>query len=397
MNILFLMKAYDIGGIEVVAATLADSFVKHGHKVAITTFKAPDAMMVARTNPEIQIYTIGKFECSAINADRLRKILIADSIDVVINQWGLPYIPCKVLNKAKKGLNIKTIAVYHNQIDTNARIKNVEIAIASTHNPLKRILLNIQKMIVRQITSASMRYVYHHSDIYQVLSPCYEELFKRFTGIKNPRKLMVQTNPVTVNSSDYHYSQTEKQKEIIYMGRIDYNQKRVYRVIDTWALLESEYSDWRLTIIGDGIERKNIEQKVRDLKLKHVSFEGFQKPEPYYKRASLLLLASEYEGFPLVLAECMSYGVVPIVYDSYSAVKDIVDNHVNGITLPYHPNGYDAKEAAQRISEVMKNDLDRKKMALAAIDKSKCYSIENIYNEWEQTFNSMKKEKCDGN
>lgn len=27
------MKAYDIGGIEVVAATLADSFVKHGHKV----------------------------------------------------------------------------------------------------------------------------------------------------------------------------------------------------------------------------------------------------------------------------------------------------------------------------------------------------------------------------
>ena len=97
---------------------------------------------------------------------------------------GLPYIPCKVLNKAKKGLDIKTIAVYHNQIDTNARIKNVEIAIASTHNPLKRILLNIQKMIVRQITSASMRYVCHHSDIHQVLSSNYVELFKCFTGIK---------------------------------------------------------------------------------------------------------------------------------------------------------------------------------------------------------------------
>lgn len=36
---------------------------------------------------------------------------------------------------------------------------------------------------------------------------------------------MVQTNPVTVNSSGYHYSRTKKQKEIIYMGRIDYNQK----------------------------------------------------------------------------------------------------------------------------------------------------------------------------
>lgn len=397
MNILFLMKAYDIGGIEVVAATLANSFMKHGHKVAIATFKAPNAMMIARTNPEIQIYAIGKFECSALNADRLRKILIDNNIDVVINQWGLPYIPCKVLNKAKMGLNIKTIAIYHNQIDTNARIKNVEIAITSTRNPLKKMLLNIQKKIVRQITSASMRYVYHHSDIYQVLSPSYIELFKRFTGIKSPRKLMVQTNPVTVNSSDYHYSQAEKQKEIIYMGRIDYNQKRVYRVIDTWALLENEFPDWRLTIIGDGIERKNIEQKVIDLKLKHVSFEGFQKPEPYYKRASLLLLTSEYEGFPLVLAECMSYGVVPIVYDSYSAVKDIVDNQVNGIILPYHSNGYDAKEAAQSISEVLKSDYDCDRMAIAAIEKSKCYSIENIYKEWEQTFNSIKKENCDGN
>lgn len=391
MNILFLMRGYLIGGVGVVTATLADCFIKHGHKVTIASFLAPNAMMAARTNPKVQIYTIGKYECSATNVNRLRKILISDKTDVVINQWGLPYIPCRVLNKAKKGLDIKTIAVYHNQINTNARIKKVEITIASAHNPLEKTLLNIQKMIVRQITSASMRYVYHHSDIYQVLSPSYVELFKHFTGIKNPQKLMVQTNPVTVNASSYHYSQTEKQKEIIYMGRIDYNQKRVYRVIDTWALLENEFPDWHLTIIGDGIERKNIEQKVTDLKLKHVSFEGFQKPEPYYKRASLLLLTSEYEGFPLVLAECMSYGVVPIVYDSYSAVKDIVDNQVNGIILPYHSNGYDAKEAAQRISEVMKNDLNRKKMALAAIEKSKYYSVENVYKEWEQTLNTIKK------
>lgn len=133
------------------------------------------------------------------------------------------------------------------------------------------------------------------------------------------------------------------------------------------------------------------------MKLRHVSFEGFQRPEPYYERASLLLLTSEYEGFPLVLAECMSYGVIPIVYDSYSAVRDIVDNKVNGITLPYHSDGYDAKDAAQCISEVMGNDSNREQMALAAIEKSKCYAIENIYKEWERTFNSIKKGKSDEN
>lgn len=392
MNILFLMKAYDIGGIEVVAATLADCFVKHGHKVCIATFNKPDAMMQARTNPEIKIYTIGKYKYSADNVDRLHEILRNNMIDVVINQWGLPYVPCRVLCKAKKGLNIKTIAVYHNQIDTNARIKDAEIALASTNNPLYRIILQIKKAIVRQITSASMRYVYNHSDIYQVLSPSYVELFKSFTGIKNPSKLMVQTNPVTVDSSNFHYMQAKKQKEIIYMGRIDYNQKRVFRVIDTWALLENDFPDWRLTIIGDGIERKNIEKQVKELKLKHVHFVGFQKPEPYYERASLLLLTSEYEGFPLVLAECMSFGVVPVVYDSYSAVGDIINNKIDGITIPYHSSGYDANEAAQSIKAIMISDCNRDKMAIAAIEKSKCYAINSIYDNWEKTFNTIKKE-----
>ena len=36
------------------------------------------------------------------------------------------------------------------------------------------------------------------------------------------------------------YSFPKKQKEIIYLGRIDYNQKRVYRVIDTWVRLENK-------------------------------------------------------------------------------------------------------------------------------------------------------------
>lgn len=39
-----------------------------------------------------------------------------------------------------------------------------------------------------------MRYVYNHSDVYEVLSPSFIELFKKFTGIKNPTKLVAQTN-----------------------------------------------------------------------------------------------------------------------------------------------------------------------------------------------------------
>lgn len=391
MNILFLMKGYGVGGIEIVAATLASSFVRHGHHVVIATFCPPDALTVTRTDNRVKIYTIGDYVCSAKNVATLRYILQENHIQVVINQWGLPLLPCRTLNKAKRGLDIKTIAVYHNQIDTNARIKDVEIALDGCTNIIKRYLLNLKKAAFTMVTSRSMAYVYRHTDLYQVLSPSYVALFSKFTGIKHPNHLMVQTNPVTLDSSDFVYSFPKKQKEIIYLGRIDYNQKRVYRVIDTWARLEKKFPDWKLTIVGDGVERKNVEKQVADYDLKRVSFEGFQQPRPYYESASILLLTSEYEGFPLVLAECMSFGVIPVVYDSYSAVRDIIDDGKDGVVIPYEKDGYDADKAAGMLAQIMQNDSLHDMMAHAAIEKSKAYSVERIYQEWMRTLTALVK------
>ena len=222
-----------------------------------------------------------------------------------------------------------------------------------------------------------------------VLSPSFVEKFKEFTGITHPDHLQILTNPVTIDSSSYDYSLSKKQKEIIYMGRIDFNQKRVYRVVDTWAKLEPVFPDWKLTIVGDGTARKDIEKQVKEYGLQRVSFEGFQQPKPYYERASILMLTSEYEGFPLVLAECMSFGVIPAVYNSYSAVGDIITDGKDGIVIPYHKEGYAAAEAADMLATIMKDENKREQMALAAIERSKEYSVEKIYGEWEKVFHSL--------
>ena len=389
MNILFLMKVFEVGGQEVVTATLANTFIKNNHHVVIASFNQPNNMMVKRTNSAVRFYTIGDFKYSKENIDILRNILKENHINVVINQWGLPYVPCKVLNEAKEGMAIKTIAIYHNSPDTNARIKDVEIALSETHNPLKKAMLYAKMFAFKQITSRSMKYVYQHTDLYMVLSPSFVKKFKEFTGITHPDHLQVLTNPVTIDSSSYDYSLSKKQKEIIYMGRIDYNQKRVYRVVDTWAKLESVFPDWKLTIVGDGTARKDIEKQVKEYGLQRVSFEGFQQPRPYYERASILMLTSEYEGFPLVLAECMSFGVIPVVYDSYSAVRDIIDNDKDGVVIPFCPNGYKADIAAKMVADVMENNEKRNAMAQAAIEKSKNYSVDEIYNRWIELLRAL--------
>lgn len=235
-----------------------------------------------------------------------------------------------------------------------------------------------------------MRYVYNHSDLYMILSPSFIEKFKRFTRISNLSKLVVLTNPLTINTDNYIYSAKNKQKEIIYVGRIDYNQKRVNRIIDIWKELEDKFPDWKLSIIGDGPYREKIEQQTKELNLSQVYFEGFKKPEIYYKRASILLLTSEYEGFPLVLAECMSYGVVPVVYGSYSAVYDIIENNINGIIVQPQNGTFNKFEMTHHLSLLMNNNKQRNNMAQEAIQTCKQkYSIEAIYQSWERIFNQL--------
>ena len=386
-NILFLLKGLEIGGLEVVTAVLANKFVEEGHQVSVFSFLGGKHSIADRFDARIKLYQQDDYSRSKENVAKLRKVLVDDKIDIIINQWGLPYTPIKTARKAAKGLDVKIISVYHNAPSFNGRIQKLNIALMGCENLMKRLALRLMRFAFKKVTSRAMAYIYRHSDLFLVLSPSYLEEFKCFTGVCDGRYLQVLTNPITVEHDGYEYAFNEKQKEIIYVGRLDFVQKRVYRVIDTWNYLEERFPDWRLTIVGDGEDRENLENHVKYLGLKRVSFEGFQKPITYYKRSSILLLTSEYEGFPLVLAECMSFGVIPAVYNSYSAVCDIIDDGKDGIVLPYHKNGYQAEEAAGMIANIMKDDGKREQMALAAIKKSKEYSVEKIYSEWERVFN----------
>lgn len=390
-NILFLLKGLEIGGLEVVTAVLANKFVEEGHQVSVFSFLGGKHSIANRFDACIKLYQQDDYSRSKENVAKLRKVLVDDKIDIIINQWGLPYTPIKTARKAAKGLDVKIISVYHNAPSFNGRIQKLNIALMGCENLMKRLALRLMRFAFKKVTSRAMAYIYRHSDLFLVLSPSYIEEFKRFTGVSDDRYLQVLTNPITVEHDGYEYAFNEKQKEIIYVGRLDFVQKRVYRVIDTWNYLEERFPDWRLTIVGDGEDREYLENHVKYLGLKRVSFEGFQKPIDYYKRASILLLTSDFEGFPLVLAECMSFGVIPAVYNSYSAICDIIDDGKDGTVLPYHKNGYQAEEAAGMIVNIMKDDGKREQMALAAIKKSKEYSVEKIYSEWEKVFHSLQK------
>ena len=142
-------------------------------------------------------------------------------------------------------------------------------------------------------------------------------------------------NPITSPESDFI---ANKAKEIVYIGRIEYNQKRTYRLLEVWERLMQQHPDWRLTIVGDGPDREDLAKRIVSKNLVNVTLEGFQDPIQYYQRASILLLLSEYEGFPLVIGEAMNYSVIPVVLGSFDAIYDILSDGKDGVIInsPYN-------------------------------------------------------------
>lgn len=389
MNILFLMKGFGVGGQEVVTSVLSKSFLDDGYGVSIVFLSRPHGLVFENLDKRIKIHIFEKEEFSLRRIQALRQILVHDKIDIAINQWGLPFAPAFILKHAINGRPIKVISVYHNQPNINARLKGVELKQHSAHSLFSKGLLLVEKMLFRLITKYSMRYVYSCSDKYLLLSEKHIEDFHNFTGFKNLSKLGVITNPITVDSQRYVYSNERKIKEIIYVGRIDINQKRAFRLADVWCQLEQKLPDWKFTVIGKGDNFDEFRSYVSRLGLKNITLEGFKDPKPYYERASLLILTSEYEGLPLILAEAMSYGVIPIVYGSFSSVYDVIDDGKNGIIIPYNPKGFKPASMVDAIFSLAHEEGKMHCMALSAIDKSKKFNVKPIVKEWEDLFNEL--------
>ena len=95
MNILFLLKSFEIGGVEVVTSILANKFVSEGHQVILWAFYEKNPSLENRLDKRIELVYNKGFSFCKENVESLRSILIRKNIQVVINQWGLPYIPEK--------------------------------------------------------------------------------------------------------------------------------------------------------------------------------------------------------------------------------------------------------------------------------------------------------------
>jgi glycosyltransferase involved in cell wall biosynthesis len=130
------------------------------------------------------------------------------------------------------------------------------------------------------------------------------------------------------------------------------------------ALKTLEPGRWRLLLVGDGKERRTLEEKTRALGLEGaVRFEGFQPEERmplYYTAADLVCLPSFAEGWPDVLMESFACGC-PVVASRVGGIPDILS--LTGAGLLITPG--DVPELAATLRLALARDWDRPAIAAA--------------------------------
>ena len=385
MNILFVWDKPNVGGVVTVTEFLANKFVEKSHNVSVLFLWGKSEFSMVEFDKKVDVIYGEEKKISKYNIGLVSRIITEKSIDVIINQMGGNVYFAYTLYKASKNTHAKIVAIYHNAPNYNTRLHKATLELEKQTKPFQILLAKIKHFIIKKATSATMRYSYHHSDYFVLLSKKFIPAFQSFTGISYPEKLFVINNPTTIRENDCHIDRV-KEKIMLYVGRLEESQKRFSRILEVWKEIEPKLSEWRLLVVGDGPDRMIYEKYVNDNALKNISFEGYQQPISYYQTASILLLTSDYEGWGLILCESMRFGCVPVILGSYDSCYDIVDNNHNGIILPVP---FNIKEWNDTIIKLVNSPKLLQQMSRMAINDSARFNINSIYNQWISFFNEI--------
>lgn len=376
-----------LGGIERVTSTITNGLLSHGYKVSYLCDKVHDSKLLDYDFP-VNVYQFpqqGLFSNDE-NKSYYNTLVAEQNIDIVVNQRGLSNLTNPILDNS----SVKRISVVHSKPTTFA-----DIALLQLKQPRRGIAGKLRRLFYRPLryftakrhyalVRKQMQYIVQHGEAAVMLCNKYVDDV-RALGV-NPKKgerLLAICNP---NSFDKVPELTEKQKEIIFVGRVEMPQKNALCLIEIWRRLYKRFPDWKFVIVGDGPALPEIKRIVKQDNIERVVLEGHQTDvRKYYQRASIVCLTSHFEGWPMAMIEGMQCSCIPFTFDTFGAAAEIIDHEQCGMII--EPENIE--QYVSRLAEVMTDDEKRKAMATAACKKTQQWTSDIIVEQWVKLFESL--------
>lgn len=159
---------------------------------------------------------------------------------------------------------------------------------------------------------------------------------------------------------------------IVFVGRLDEESKRISLLINSLSKFNNDYE---CLIIGDGPDKEKYQSMIEELSISNkIKLLGKKEnPYPYIKNSDLVILTSNYEGFPVVLMEAI------ILNKLFISTVGVSDKYINLDNYGYVIN-----------SEDLVNTLDlffNRKLKIKKIFNYEKY-IKNIKEDLEKVINN---------
>lgn len=387
MNILFLFDKPIVshhGGVQRVTYKIAQELEKKGH----TVFYLSDSKNKIDNTMHSQLYI--DFD---LDTDSLKKTLLelveAYDIEICINQL----FSHNAFNMLKILPNhIKKISAHHSQ-PFSFYLKEKNIICSVRAKTLRSFFLKY----TFRLFPILLRYIYKKreialfldaakaSDKIVLLSSRFYQRIRHIGHLDLPGKLEAIPNPNSFEADEIKVR--PKENVIVFVARIENLSKNVPAFLHMWKAFNELHPDWNAFIIGTGIDLNYNKELAKMLQCRNLTFVGeVEDVSEYYSKAKFIAVTSFYEGWSLVLTEAMLHGCIPCAFETYESLNDIIDDNLNGITVP----PFNTSLMASRISEIIKSNRVLE-MSQKAVIKSAQFSSVEIIQKWENLLLDIRK------
>lgn len=332
------------GGMERVITEIANYSVSHNHKVYIIC-------LITKQN---QAYDLDeRIEIISLELSYSRDMLF--KFQVLRNL-------IKLLKTIKVDTVLSFSEVFNPLAIIASKVAKVPVYISDRSSPNRR--HSKFKFIVRKATYPFASGMIAQTDL------------ARSSAIKNKFNSQIKVIPNPLRDI-HNYPSTKPKKVIISVGRL-IKSKNFEELISIFSSIGK--SDWELWIVGEGPDRRILEEHVARQALKDNIrlFGSTTNVDILFAQSSIFAFTSISEGFPNALSEAMAYPLACIAYDCPSGPSDLIRNGVNGFLIPIN----DSIKFRQNLNRLMESPELREKFKKEAIKNRFRYSKEAIIEEY---------------
>lgn len=164
---------------------------------------------------------------------------------------------------------------------------------------------------------------------------------------------------------------------ILGVGRLTH-QKDFQTLIHAFKKVR-ENKDCNLVILGEGNQRQELENLIKDLSLDdNVQLPGFvDNPYAWMSHSNLFVLSSIHEGFGNVIVEAMAFGTPVVSTDCHSGPSEILEGGLWGELVPPGNAELLAKAIIKTLNDPNKKDIK---------NRATFFSVDNAVDQYFDIF-----------